>query len=253
VGHFDPDFCFYDDPDLPENEDADEWSPLLRQRHRELWNKSLPTGEVLDLTADLTVESPIALRGLRLSSDTIANAHQRYLRSPAAALWDALPPAEQRRYDRGFYRIGAFIVFPCHSQSVNQRRGTSGQIYDRFDLTLECIRLYYEGGTAIERNPLGDVLRFDSKFFHLFGYGVQGFNSYVEFFHLEDLVDAGRIRWFDDFDGPEWIFSNAPLPKTQAAYRRYLDNVLRFVDNRSRTIAAAMSLSDSSPRPAHPR
>jgi hypothetical protein len=139
-----------------------------------------------------------------------------------------------------FYTIGAFIVFPCHQQSLNQLRGTRGQIADRFDLTLECIRLYYEDVTAIDRNPLGDVLLSDSAFFDIFGHGVPGFNSYVEFFHLGDLVTGGRIRWFDNAKGYEWQFADSPLPKSQAAYVSYLENVLEFVGRRNKTIAAAM-------------
>ena len=92
-----------------------------------------------------------------------------------------------------------------------------------------------------DRNPLGDVLLSDAAFFDLFGQDVQGFNSYVEFFYLGDLIAGGRIRWFDDVDVDEWTFVESPLPKRPAAYVRYLDNVLRFVDNRSKTMAVAMS------------
>jgi hypothetical protein len=126
---------------------------------------------------------------------------------------------------------------------MNTERGTRREISDRFDLTLECIRLYYETITAKERYALGDVLRSDAAFFDLFGHGVQGFNSYVDFFHLGDLVAGGRIRWFDDFVGNEWNFAESPLPKSSADYVRFLDNVLSFVDSRSKAIAAAMSRS----------
>jgi hypothetical protein len=238
---FAPDLCYYDDPDLPKDGDADASSPLLRKSHRKLWSKQLrPGGEILELTADLTVTSPESLRGVQLSSDTIANTHRRYVRHQIDIFWGALTLADQRRYDRGFYTIGGFIVFPCHPSSMNQNRGTRGQIADRFDLTLECIRLYYEGITAIDRNPLGDVLLADSAFFDLFGQGIQGFNAYVEFFYLGDLIADGRIRWFDDFDGGAWSFVASPLPKTQDAYVRYLENVLNFVDRRNKTIATAM-------------
>jgi hypothetical protein len=239
---FDPDFCYYDDPDLPEGGDADACSPLLRKSHRKLWSKELRTGGgTLGLTADLIVTSPGSIRGLQLSSDTIANTHRNYRRRQINVFWDALPAADQLQYDRGFYKIGAFIVFPCHPNSMNQRRGTHPQIDDRFDLTLECVRRYYEGITASDRNPLGAVLLSYSAFFDLFGQGVQGFNSYVEFFYLGDLIAGGQIRWFDDFDGDERTFVESPLPKSQTAYVRYLDNVLNFVDSRNRTIAAAMS------------
>jgi len=240
VDVFEPGFCLYDDPDLPEGGDADKWSPMLRDAHRRLWSKCLPSGECLELAADLTMISPVAVRDLRLSSDTIATTHQRYQSISNRGLWTALSTASQERYDRGFYTIGGFIVFPCHQQSLNQRRGTCRQINDRFDLTLECIRLYYEGVTAIERNPLGDVLLDDAAFFDLFGHGVHAFYSYVQFFHLGDLVTNGQIRWFDSSTVDEWHFADSPLPKDQAAYVSYLENVLKFVRSRSHALAQAL-------------
>ena len=120
---FEPDFSYYDDPDLPEGGDADARSPLLRKFHRQLWSKPLPTGETLDLTVDLSVASPGSLRGLRLSSDTIASTHRNYRRRQIHVLWDALPAVDKLRYDRGFYRMGGFIVFPCHRKSMNTERG----------------------------------------------------------------------------------------------------------------------------------
>lgn len=236
-----PDFCFYDDPDLPEGGDADKWSSLLRDAHRRLWSKPLPSGEVLEIGSDLTVGGPGIVEGLRLSSDTIASTHNNYRRRGVDALWAMLPPADQRRYDRGFYTIGGFIVFPSHLNSLNQLRGTRGQVDDRFDLTLECIRLYYDGVTTTDRNPLGDVLIADEAFFNLFGRGAGGFAAYVDFFHLGSLVQDGHVRWFDDVDLGDRVFTDSPLPKTLDAYIRYLEAVLSFVNARNRTIAAAIS------------
>lgn len=235
-----PGFCFYDDPDLPKGGDADELSGLLRRAHQQLWSKQLPTGQQLQLGPDLTAVSPDGVRGLRLSSDTIATTHRTY--PGMNVFWKALPPQEQRRYDRGFYTIGGFIVFPRHVDSLNQRRGRSHQIRDRFDLTLECIRLYYENVLTSDRNPLGDVLLADKDFFDLFGGGAQGFAAYVDFFYLGGLVENGRVRWFDEKRIGDWAFTASPLPKTLDAYVRYLDNVLAFVVSRSRAIAAATDM-----------
>lgn len=242
---FNPDFCFYDDPDLPVGSDADAWSPMLREAHRRLWSKQLGTGgDVLNLTPDLIATNPPSIRGLELSSDTIANTHNRYRRRQVDVLWEALPAEDKQRYDRGFYKLGGFIVFPCHRNSLNQQRGTRGRIDDRFDVTLECIRLYYDGVTSVDRNPLGDVLIGDAAFFDLFGQGLQGFAHYVDFFHLSGLVADGRIQWFDDFDGDDRPFVESPLPKTGPAYVRYLENVLDFVDRRSIAMAAAISVGE---------
>jgi len=238
-----PGFCFYDDPELPKGADADKWSGLLRRAHQQLWSKPLPAGEDLVLRSDLTVSSPGQVQDLRLSSDTIASSHSAYRRCGIDVFWKALSVEERRRYDRGFYTIGGFTVFPRRPASLNQRRGTSHQINDRFDLTLECIRLYYEGVTEVALNPLGDVLLVDAGFFDLFGLGPAGFASYVDFFHLGSLVENGRVRWFDERDCLDWNFSKVPLPRSLDAYIAYLKNVLCFVDSRNAEIAVAAALN----------
>lgn len=237
VTRFDLNFCFYDDPDF--RTDADSDSRKLQEWHRHLWSKPpRPELDALDWRTD--VEFPCLVlksaRGdFRLSSDTIASTHNRYL----PELWSGLSPTEQSLYDRGFYRIGGFIVFPRHMDSINQLRGKKGgSIEDRFDLTLECIRRYYIGQTNTDRNPLGEVLVRNSTFFDLFGSGLRGFVAYVDFFHLGDLIGDGSIRWLDDFAGNEWDFTQRPLPTTMDAYRRYLDNVMTFVTLRTARMAA---------------
>lgn len=232
-------FCLYDDPELPEGWDADRWSPLLRDAHRRLWSKRLPSGGRLELSADLTVTAPGSIRGLRLSSDTIATTHERYPAVQTHGLWRALDPASRKRYDRGFYTLGGFMVFPCHQQSLNQRRGTCSQVSDRFDLTLECIRLFYAGVTGADRNPLGGVLLADAPFFDLFRSGTDAFESYVQFFYLQDLVADGRIRWFDNAQVDEWQFDDTPLPQDQGTYVNYLENVLAFVTRRGNRLELA--------------
>ena len=218
-------FCFYDDPDFAG--DADRDSRKLRSWHQRLWSKPLPNGQRLDWTLEPGTMC-LAHGDVRVSSDTIATAHSGYF--GAKDFWRGLPEVERTRYDRSIYRIGAFIIFPVRPQSLNQRRGTASAISDRFDLTLECIRQHYLG---LGDNPLAEVLAIDSQFFQLFGDGQVGFINYVKFFHLEDLVADGTIRWFDEFDGNEWDFAALPLPQSAALYRRYLDNVEAFVAARS--------------------
>lgn len=232
-------FCFYDDPELPEGEDADRYSGLLRRAHQQLWSKRLPDGEALELGHDLAIGNPARVRGLQLSSDTIASTHNAYRRRGMDVLWAALSPEERKLYDRCFYTIGGFIVFPRRSGSLNQRRVTDPQIEDRFDLTLECIRRFYKGLTAPDSNPLGSVLLADREFFALFGRGTEGFLAYVDFFYLEGLLEDGHVRWFDHQDVREWAFNGSPLPQTVDAYVGYLDSVLAFVEGRNLAIAAA--------------
>ncbi len=215
--------------------DADRDSDILRDWHRQLWSKELPTGDRLRWMAEpgeyLTCEGPHG--PVRVSSDTIATTHSRY---PAVqqSVSD-LSPAEQDRYERAFYTIGGFIIFPVHNASLNQLRGQDSRVADRFDLTLECIRQHYLGQQG---NPLSAGLEFDADFFRLFGEGPSGFRAYVDFFHLQDLVDGDSIRWWDEFDGSEWDFGQPPLPQSPSAYRRYLDNVAAFVSARNGRIEA---------------
>src|SRR5690606_6071600 len=60
--------------------------------------------------------------------------------------------AEIEQDTNDFFRlastIGGYALFPRNGegqtgQTINQARGVHGQIADRFDLTLECIRRYY--------------------------------------------------------------------------------------------------------------
>jgi hypothetical protein len=254
MAEIDVDFCFYDDPDVggdpPDyvnSRDADRYSTRLRESHRDLWSKKLPDGNLLTLRPNddgwLDVSSPHSLAsiGFRLSSDTIATPHERYQGRGMHLLWGALPAADRSNYKRRFYTIGGFIVFPRRLGSINVSRGSwTGSVQDRFDLTLECIRRYYVDETDASVNPLGAVLLADSKFFELFGHGAEGFAAYTKFFHLDGLVRDGQVRMFDDFDGGPWEFSNPPLPASTEAYRRYLDNVLSFVDERNASIDRAM-------------
>lgn len=120
------------------------------------------------------------------------------------------------------------MVFPRNQidgkWTINQARGFSRAIGDRFDLTLECIRRHYVG----ERSPLSDVLARYTFFFDLFG----DFAGYVDFFLLNDLVthDAKTVlisQPFDDFRG-------SPIPATAEQYKSYEHASTQFIRNRNR-------------------
>lgn len=93
--------------------------------------------------------------------------------------------------------IGAYTIFPSNKidgkNSINQARGINRYIDYRFDLTLECIRLFYKG----QQSPLyGTLLRYES-FFRLF----ESFDRYVRFFLFDDLIDGNQnIRFYLPFD-----------------------------------------------------
>lgn len=226
MDQIDVDFCFYDDPDYCR--DADRDSRKLRRWHQLLWSKDLPDDRRIEWTLERGT-SCLVFGDLRASSDTIATTHSNYRRAGMARLYEGLTQAEQKKYERAFYTIGGFIIFPTRPQSLNQRRGNSTAIADRFDLTLECIRQHYLGCAT---NPLSDVLSSDADYFRLFGVGREGFQNFIEFFHLQDLASADSVRWLDDHAG-EWQFDRHPLPATPDLYRRYLDNVAKFVAARN--------------------
>lgn len=94
-----------------------------------------------------------------------------------------------------FYRIactmGGYIAFPRNrvgqtGWTINQSRGMTASIADRFDLTLECIRRHYAVPGAA--NPLRQRLAYYGDFFALF----RDFDTYVRFFLLDDLLDEDR-------------------------------------------------------------
>lgn len=109
--------------------------------------------------------------------------------------------------------IGGFVVFPKHYlPTVNTERGRSGKIRDRFDLTLECIRRYYNN----EESPLFDILKKDEDFFDLFRKGKSGFENYAKFFCLNKSYD-GKHNWVtEDCSAVYDLMSengDEPLPK----------------------------------------
>ena len=235
VNEINIEFCFYDDPKYVTDADSDSY--ILQDWHRLLWSKALPSGDRLQWVAEpgeyLTCAVPFG--PVRVSSDTIATSHSRYRLVQSSQLSADLSSEEQDRYERAFYTIGGFIIFPVHGSSLNQLRGSDSRIADRFDLTLECIRQHYLG---LQGSPLSAGLEVDAEYFRLFGEGPTGFAAYVDFFHLQDLVRADTINWFDDFDGDEWNFeASPPLPRSPSSYRRYLDNVAAFVAARNGRIA----------------
>lgn len=219
--------------DTPPGKDPDSYSRTLKRYHQLLWSKALPDGRRLALSdttphAYLHHSSP-EVGEFFLGSDTIFTSHVGRLNH----LYRQLPDGVNEDFLRRGYTIGGSIVFPGNSigrrQTINQARGMHPRIQDRFDLTLECIRRHYAG----ESSPLGETLGRYADFFGLFG----SFTGYVDFFHLQDLVDAdGTIVFlhaFDDFRGPM-------LPQDLDAYVRYREATLVFVAARNRRIAASL-------------
>jgi hypothetical protein len=99
--------------------------------------------------------------------------------------------------------------------------------YQRFDLTVECIRRHYCG----EPSPLDEVLARYADFFGLF----KSFQGYVEYFLLQDLVsdDCSAVR----FSAPFEDFATSPLPGSVDAYRTYRQLAMDLIEARNLRIS----------------
>lgn len=218
--------------------DPDKESRTLRNYHRILWSRELPNGEVMHLENASSLGDYLAWQDYKFGSDSIT-ASFRYKGNRALIEQVAASMDDYRGFMEDFirrcYTIGGCIIFPKpheggdgrRTQSVNQARGrSSGPIRDRWDRTLECIRLHYLG----EPNPLSGVLKEESWFFDKF----VDFEGYVDFFLLQDCVTPDYsevIPWVGDLD-----FRTPPLPGDVDEYIQWIHNNLEFVDRRNARI-----------------
>ena len=105
-----------------------------------------------------------------------------------------VPQEEMSYFYNLAHTIGGYLIFPGNRinglPKINQERGTNKRINDRIDLTLECIRLFYNN----ENNPMTDTLIRYKEFFSLF----TDFKGYCEFFFLQDIVsqDYSKVNFF---------------------------------------------------------
>jgi hypothetical protein len=125
--------------------------------------------------------------------------------------------------------IGAYTLFPNKKIdgkfTINQARGINSLIDDRFDLTLECIRLFY----LKQESPLYDTLLRYKSFFDLF----ESFAGYVKFFLLDDLVDINQnIKFYLPFDN----FKTKPIFSDINDYLFYKKGVMDFIKARNTRI-----------------
>ncbi|MDQ0260440.1 hypothetical protein J2W20_002344 [Sinomonas atrocyanea] len=219
----DVDYFFFDD--TPPDKDPDSHSPTLRRYHQLLWSKPLPDGRPFELHPGRALSPYLVYEadGTRivLGSDTIATRHRRKL----FRLYEQLPKEVNDAFLRRSYTICGFMVFPVSRGSINQNRGTHPRIQDRWDLTLEAIRRFYDGGPS----PLASTLDRHAGFFELFG----SFAGYVDHFVLGDFIDErGAVRFllpFDDFKTPA-------LPSDLPTYERYRKNSLALFEARRLSI-----------------
>jgi hypothetical protein len=208
--------------------DVDKYSHTLRQYHKILWSKQLPDGRFLSLDdrkENVYLFAQIDSQEFFLSSDSFSHTYSRWKRTQH--IIEQIPSNEIEEFLNIAYTIGGYIIFPSNKvnqlPSINQERGTNNFICDRFDLTLECIRRYYNN----EKSPLFDTLKRYDNFFKLF----TNFKGYCEHFLLQDLVDDTftEVRFVLPFED----FIYGPYPRTVDEYYIYKNNVMDFNKNRN--------------------
>jgi len=209
--------------------DPDSASPTLRRDHQTLWSKPIPSGRPFSLEKEIGkyLVHRSGLGEFSVSSDTITNSFRS--NKKLAELIAKISPEELDAFQRLGSTTGARIIFPSNrvqgKATLNVARGFSSQIADRFDLSLECIRLHYLGNT----NPLEAALLRYRHFFELF----ETFEGYVDFFLLNDLVNGSKIKFFLPFEAG---FNSNPRPTTIKDYTEYMRNSMAFVSRRNERI-----------------
>ena len=206
--------------------DPDTTSPRLRKYHKILWSKPLPNGKSFELSDDkngVYLYHNSELGEFFLGSDAITHSYKNHKRKHW--LTKQIPSEVDELFDTGS-TIGAYAVFPNDridgNHTINQARGVNSLIDDRFDLTLECIRLFYLG----QKSPLYDTLLRYKNFFDLF----DNFISYIHFFLLEDLIDEHeKIKFYLPFND----FKTPPTFIDIGDYLSYKKGVMNFIKSRN--------------------
>jgi hypothetical protein len=209
--------------------DPDSTSPTLRQYHKILWSKPLPNGktfELFDNKSGAYLYHKSELGEFNLGSDAITHSYRNQTRKQW--LIKQIPNEVNELFDIGS-TIGAYTLFPKNKIdnkfTINQARGVNTFIDDRFDLTLECIRLFYLG----QQSPLYDTFLRYKNFFDLF----DNFNGYINFFLLDDLIDENEnIKFYLPFDN----FKTKPTFSDIDEYLTYKNGVTNFIKSRNKRI-----------------
>lgn len=219
--------------------DPDTYGKVLHEYHNLLWNKKLlPNGEILFFESSKTspyyFHTIMSIKNItRLSSDSIIHTYSRTSWDIMNSFLEEIDKNQIKEfYDLG-NTIGGYIIFPSNKIdnkfTINQARGIHQEIKDRFDLTLECIRLWYLN----KGSPLYDHIERYRNFFELF----VDFKGYIDFFLLNDLVDEKyeHIKFWLPFEG--FFEKRSPLPLNKSEYLDYMNKVSQFVILRNNRIA----------------
>ena len=219
--------------------DPDSASETLRNYHQALWSRKLPNGEVMTLQKGKKSDY-LTWNGMRFASDSIATQH-RYIKCEHVIRQVESQMPNYRSFvddtTRFTYTIGGMIIFPKLRGSMNQDRGTNPMIADRWDLSLECIKRYYEypENDDANFNPLWNTIKRSEDFFKLF----VNFSGYVEFFFLQDFLDkdGNVICFLNDYMDENGLFTKKyPLPQTVEEYLRNIEIQKEIVSKRNKRI-----------------
>ena len=208
--------------------DPDAVSKTLQEYHRLLWSKPLPNGEFMTLKKG-TAFNYLTWNNFRFGSDSIiASFRYNKYRKMIEQIKQYIPNYTEFIEDflRKSYTIGGSIIFPKRVNGINQSRGCHLQIKDRWDLTLECIRRFYNN----EASPLTECFLKDKDFFELF----IDFKGYVDYFFLQDCVTPDYesvLFWLGNGE-----LDSEPLPKSPKEYIDFIEKELLFVKKRNKRI-----------------
>lgn len=226
------DFDFRQDSKLG---DPDIDSLKLYEVHKQLWSKTLPNGQTLNLEIDYVKGGRLLLRNnvcMSLSSDRMCPHFEGKYNNKYDG-W--LSEEEEEEFKYKVRTIGGHIIFPAHKKNgftINQARGMNRLIGDRFDLTLECIRRFY----CNEESPLSKIFNNYKDFFELF----VDFEGYIDFFLLQDFVNS---QFQVEFSLPFDNFNTSPLPESIEDYRIYKNHVIHLIACRNKRILESFSKS----------
>lgn len=212
-------------------DDPDSLSKNLQVYHQTVWSRKLPCGEMMALQRG-TGPNYLTWKDFRFGSDSIIVSfrYEKY-RHILDEVQKVVPNYKSfvEDYLHRAYTIGGMMIFPKHAGSINQAKGTSPKLRDRWDLTLECIRRHY----CNEESPISKTLARDKDFFDLF----VDFKGFVDYFFLQDCVspDYSSVKiWVGNAE-----FTEEPLPKTVDEYLLWISQQMDFLEKRNGRIAAA--------------
>ena len=191
-----------------------------------LYRRILPNGEFMDLQD--AGRRRFLWKGRELSSDSIIN-NMRFKRYPLMEEIISQRSGfreDTEEYLHRSYTIGGAIIFPVRP-SINSIRGNNYDVSDRFDLTLFCIKKYYEGCKKLQESGLDMLLQAVIQCSWFFDSFVD-FKGYVDYFFLNDLVD-------EDYNIKFWL-GHIGRPNSVSEYNSFVGKMMDFLNKRNARI-----------------